>query len=208
MSYRFEIITGPIYSGKTEELLKRLKRIIISQKNVVLFLPLLKNQYEKDYIESQSGLWIEAKSIASANDILKIIENQKIDAIAIDDLHLFDKDIIKVILRLISQGKKVIGAGLDLDFKCEPFGFMPELLALADKVDKLTAICRICHSEYAVRTQRLINGLPAKKNTPSVIDTRFKETFEPRCLNCYNLPDDDIINPKKCNLKLITFSHN
>lgn len=188
MGYRFEIITGPMSCGKTEELLRRIRRLIIAKKKVKVVSPSIDTRAKRDCIESRNGLWFDTAKVKNAEEILNVVEKTD-DVVAIDELQFFDREIVKVINTLVTQGKQVIGTGLDLDFKGEPFGSMPELLAYADKVDKLTAICMKCGSEYAVRTQRLIDGEPADKNSPLIM-IGADETYEARCLNCWELKNN------------------
>lgn len=185
--YRFELITGPMSCGKTEELLRRIRRLIIAKKKVKVVSPSIDTRAKGDYIESRNGMWLDTAKVKNSAEILNII-NKDDDVVAIDELQFFDEGIVSVINKLVSMGKRVIGTGLDLDFKGEPFGSMPQLLAYADKVDKLTAICMKCGSEYAVRTQRLIDGQPADKNSPLIM-IGADETYEARCLNCWELRD-------------------
>ncbi|MGN0004923.1 MAG: thymidine kinase [Candidatus Gastranaerophilaceae bacterium] len=185
MGYKFEIITGPMSCGKTEELLRRIRRLIIAKKKVKVVSPSIDTRAKRDCIESRNGLWLDTAKVRTAKEILDVVEKED-DVIAIDELQFFDKDIVNVINTLVMQGKRVIGTGLDLDFKGEPFGSMPELLAYADKVDKLTAICMKCGSEYAVRTQRLIDGEPADINSPLIM-IGADETYEARCLDCWEI---------------------
>ena len=122
------------------------------------------------------------------------------EVIAIDELQFFDKNITKVITVLMGEGKAIIGSGLELDFKSEPFGSMPELMCIATKVDKLHAICMKCRCEEATRTQRLINGKPADKSSPLIM-IGGDEAYEARCIRCYELPDK---NSKKDNKSLFS----
>lgn len=185
--FKFEMIAGPMSCGKTEELLRRIKRAIIARKRVRIFSPVIDTRVKGDYIESRNGLAQDAIKVGTSKDIFRYIEKTD-QIIAIDEIQFFDKDIIEVVRQLISDGKKVIAAGLDLDFKAQPFGSMPELLCIADKVDKLSAICMKCGSEYANRTQRLIRGEAADINSPLIM-IGGDETYEARCANCYELPD-------------------
>ena len=122
---------------------------------------------------------------------------------AIDELQFFDSNITKVISKLMDEGKKIIGTGLELDFKSEPFGHMPELMCIATKVDKLHAICMKCGCEHATRTQRLIDGKPADKNSPLIM-IGGDETYEARCIKCYELPDSQH-EVQKRGLKVLPF---
>lgn len=201
MGYRFEIITGPMSCGKTEELLRRLRRLTIAKKKIKVISPMVDTRAKGDYIESRNGLWLDAYKVKNSLDIFNVVEDDD-DVIAIDELQFFDHNIVMVINKLVAQGKKVIGTGLELDFKAEPFGSMPELMCYADKIDKLTAICMKCGSEFATRTQRLIDGKPADKNS-ELIMIGADETYEARCLDCYELPDHNHNNHKG---KLLHFS--
>ena len=203
MGSRFEMITGPMSCGKTEELLRRIKRAIIAKKKVKVVSPEIDTRAKGDYIESRNGMWLDAIKVENAQEILKVV-NENDEVIAIDEMQFFDEHIADVVRKLMNSGKKIIGAGLDLDFKGEPFGYMPELLCLADKVDKLTAICMKCGSEYGIRTQRLINGEPADKNSPLIM-IGGDETYEARCLDCYELPDMKSECRKKA-FKLLSFN--
>ena len=200
--YSFEIITGPMSCGKTEELLRRVKRCIIAQKKVRVISPEVDTRTKGDYIESRNGLWLDAVTVKNAREILAVI-NPDDEVIAIDEVQFFDDEIVSVVKRLIEHGKRVIASGLDLDFKGEPFGSMPELLCLADRVDKLTAVCMKCGSDHATRTQRLINGFPADKSSPLIV-IGGDETYEARCLKCYELPDKKAEEKKK-GFKLLNF---
>lgn len=205
MGYSFEVITGPMSCGKTEELLRRVKRCIIAQKKVKVISPETDTRTKGDYIESRNGLWLDAITVVNSNDILNHISESD-DVIAIDEIQFFDENIIPVVKTLIEQGKRIIASGLDLDFKGEPFGFMPELLCLADKVDKLSAVCMKCGSDNATRTQRLINGFPADKNSPLIM-IGGDETYEARCVKCYELPDTKK-EIRKRGFRLLSFEKN
>lgn len=203
MGYSFEIITGPMSCGKTEELLRRIRRLIIAKKKVKVISPEIDTRAKGDYIESRNGLWLDTCKAKNALQILEFIDKDD-DIVAIDELQFFDAEIVEVINKLIKMGKKVIGTGLDLDFKAEPFGYMAELLCFADKVDKLTAICMKCGSDYATRTQRLIDGKPADKSS-TLIMIGADETYEARCINCYELPDSKS-EKRKSPFKLLSFN--
>lgn len=188
LRFRFELITGPMSCGKTEELIRRIKRAVIAHKHVKVFSPEVDTRTVTDCIQSRNGSNILAIKVRHAKDILDHI-NDSDEIIAIDELQFFDKNIVQVIRTLNAYGKKVIGSGLELDFKEEPFGSMPELLCYADKVDKLTAICMKCGSEYGVRTQRLIDGEPADYNSPLIM-IGGDETYEARCFHCYEINNE------------------
>ncbi|MBO6180666.1 thymidine kinase [bacterium] len=184
--YCFELITGPMSCGKTEELLRRIRRCIIAKKKVVVISPDVDTRTGGDYIESRNGLWLDAVKVKHSIQIMSLVKDAQI--VAIDELQFFDSNIVSVITELMKQGKKVIGTGLELDFKAEPFGYMPQLMCIATKVDKLHAVCMKCGCEEATRTQRLIDGKPADKNSPLIM-IGGDETYEARCIKCYELPD-------------------
>jgi thymidine kinase len=171
--------------GKTEELLRRLKRAIIANKKIKVFSPTIDTRVLADCIQSRNGTCRQAIKVKNAVEILDYIEEAD-EIVAIDELQFFDENIVKIIRNLVTSGKKVIGTGLDLDFKEEPFGCMADLLCHADRVDKLTAICMKCGSEYAVRTQRLIDGKPAEMDSPLIM-IGGNETYEARCRQCYEI---------------------
>ncbi len=202
--YCFELITGPMSCGKTEELLRRIRRCIIAKKKVIVISPDVDTRTGGDYIESRNGLWLDAVKVKHSIQIMSLVKDAQI--VAIDELQFFDANIVKVITELMKQGKKVIGTGLELDFKAEPFGYMPQLMCIATKVDKLHAVCMKCGCEEATRTQRLIDGKPADKNSPLIM-IGGDETYEARCIKCYELPDVK----KKANflgLKVLQFKDN
>lgn len=185
--YSFELITGPMSCGKTEELLRRVRRAIIAKKKVKVISPDIDTRAHGDYIESRNGLWLDAIKVKNAAQILSVVKEDD-EIIAIDELQFFDEHIVKVISKLIESGKKVIGTGLDLDFKAEPFGYMPELMCISTSISKLTAVCMKCGCEYATRTQRLVDGNPVDKNSPLIM-IGGDETYEARCVKCYEISD-------------------
>ncbi|MBQ9688761.1 thymidine kinase [bacterium] len=185
--YTFELIAGPMSCGKTEELLRRIRRAKIARKQVKVISPTIDTRENGDYIKSRNGLFLDAIKVSCSMDILSVVEEDD-RIIAIDELQFFDEDIVEVVKTLMNMGKKVIGSGLDLDFKSQPFGQMPNLLAIATRVDKLTAVCMKCGCDFATRTQRLIDGKPADKNSPTIM-IGGDETYEARCVKCYELPD-------------------
>lgn len=200
--YSFELITGPMSCGKTEELLRRIRRAIIAKKKVKVIFPEIDTRTRGDYIESRNGLWLDAIKVKNAAQILGVVKDED-QIIAIDELQFFDEHIVKVISKLIESGKKVIATGLDLDFKAEPFGYIPELMCIATKVDKLSAVCMKCGCDYATRTQRLVDGKPADKDSPLIM-IGGDETYEARCIKCYELPDVKT-ETRKRSFKLLHF---
>lgn len=179
-----EVITGPMYCGKSEELIRRLRRVKIAKQKVKVFKPIIDDRYSKNDVVSHSGDSMEAISVDHPEEILKRVDD-KIDVVGIDEIQFFSKEIIEVCEILANQGKRVIVAGLDRDFRGEPFGPMPELLSRAEYVDKLHAICVVCGNP-ATRTQRLINGRPASYSDP-VIMVGASEVYEARCRKCHQI---------------------
>lgn len=177
-----EVISGNMYAGKTEELLRRIRRLEYAKKTVLVFKPKIDNRYADNEVVSHNNERIKSISISTPKDILNYI-NPLPYAIAIDEIQFFDKEVIEICEALADRGVRVILAGLDRDFRGEPFGIMPELLARAEYVTKLKAICQICGAP-ATRTQRIINGKAAKYSDPVVL-VGAKEQYEARCRHCH-----------------------
>jgi thymidine kinase len=174
-----------MFSGKTEELLRRLRRAVIARQNVQLFKPAIDNRYGVTTVASHDGAKWEGSVIREATEILNQVEPET-HVIAIDEVQFFDDAIVDVCDALALQGKRIIVAGLDLDFRGEPFGPMPALMAKAESVHKLHAICMVCGGE-ASRTQRLIDGRPAYYEDPVVL-IGAAESYEARCRGCHQAP--------------------
>ncbi len=180
-----EVICGSMFSGKTEELIRRVKRAVIAKQQVQVFKPQLDTRYTRERITSHNGLDFHAAAVVHAADILDALD-AKTEVVAIDEAQFFDWSITEVCDALADRGLRVIVAGLDLDFRGEPFGPMPVLMAQAERVDKLQAICQRCGAP-ASRTQRLINGKPAAYDDP-VILVGAEEVYEARCRVCHVVP--------------------
>jgi thymidine kinase len=181
-----ELVCGSMFSGKTEELLRRVRRAEIARKKVQLFKPTIDNRYGLVRVASHDGIAREdAVVVCSAEDILRRLEVDT-EVVAVDEVQFFDETIADVCDHLADRGLRVIVAGLDQDFRGEPFGPMPLLLARAERVDKLHAICVACGAS-ASRTQRLIDGRPARYDDP-VILVGGSESYEARCRNCHEVP--------------------
>lgn len=176
-----EVICGSMFSGKSEELIRRVRQATYGRMSVKVFKPALDNRYEKDAVVSHNGSAIVAHPVQSSQQILEQVENEQESPqiVAIDEVQFFDDGIIDVVNRLAAKGIRVILAGLDTDFRGEPFGSMPTLMALSESVTKLNAICPICGAP-ASRTQRLINGKPASYYDPIIL-VGASESYEPRC---------------------------
>lgn len=173
-----EVITGSMFSGKTDELIRRLRRARIAKQAVQVFKPRLDTRYGLGKLTSHAGSEFEATPVESARSILdRLVVDTTV--IAVDEAQFFAQDVIQVIQELAERGLRVIVAGLDTDFRGEPFGPMPALMAEAERVDKLQAICMVC-GEPASRTQRLIDGRPARYHDPVVV-VGASELYEARC---------------------------
>lgn len=179
-----EVITGPMFAGKSEELIRRIKRLEYAHKKTLVFKPKIDNRYSENEIVSHSKIKTRSINIETAQDILKYVDCDT-EAVVIDEVQFLDHEIVHVVEDLANRGIRVIVAGLDRDFRGEPFQNMPELLALAEDVTKLTAICMRCGAP-ATRTQRLVNGEPASYDDPIII-VGASESYEPRCRHCHEV---------------------
>jgi thymidine kinase len=180
-----ELICGSMFSGKTEELIRRVKRAQIAHQKIQVFKPRLDDRYGAQTVSSHNGLQLDALPVESAA-VLHAQVDADTTVVAIDEVQFFDWQISEVAQALADVGKRVILAGLDMDFRGEPFGPMPLLMAQAEKVDKLQAICVVCGGP-ASRTQRLIDGNPASYDDP-VILVGASEVYEARCRACHSVP--------------------
>lgn len=181
-----EVITGPMFAGKSEELIRRVKTLSYTKMKIIAFKPAIDDRYDKTAIASHDGAKYEAYAIKNAQSILELVK-QDTQVVAIDEIQFFDMSIVKICEEFADRGIRVIAAGLDLDFKGEPFGPMPELLARAEFVTKLSAVCTVCGCA-ATRTQRLIDGKPADFNDP-IIKVGAKENYEARCRKHHIVPN-------------------
>ena len=182
-----EVVCGSMFSGKTDELIRRLRRATIARQKVQVFKPAIDNRYKVEKVTSHAGTDYDALPIQNASEILKHLTDDT-TVVGIDEAQFFDNEIIRVAQCLADRGIRVIVAGLDTDFRGEPFGPMPVLMAIAERVDKLQAICMVC-GEPATRTQRLVNGTPAHYNEPIVI-VGASEMYEARCRTHHQVPRD------------------
>src|SRR5690606_3472098 len=181
-----EVICGSMFSGKSEELIRRVRRATYANQKMQVFKPAIDNRYDDVAVVSHNGTSIMATPVSSSSEIFENLQTN-VEIVGIDEAQFFDEDIITVAEQLADRGIRVIAAGLDRDFRGEPFGPMPELMALAESVTKLNAICPICGSP-ASRTQRLINGQPASYNDP-IIMVGASESYEPRCRHHHEVPN-------------------
>ena len=187
---QLELICGSMFSGKSEELIRRTRRVVIAKKKIAVFKPSIDKRYGASTVNSHNGSSMEARvvDIDDTEAIRTTALREQVDVVAIDEAQFFDDKLVGVVNALVAGGLRVIVAGLDLDFAGRPFGPMPALLALADEVTKLKAICVKC-GEPAFHTQRLINGQPASARDP-LIAIGGKESYEARCRKCYELRED------------------
>jgi thymidine kinase len=185
LSGSIEVITGSMFSGKTDELIRRLRRAKIAKQDVLVVKPSLDTRYSVDKVASHAGSEFEATAIQSPAEIEPLLMDG-ITVLAVDEAQFFEASICDVVQKLADDGLRVIVAGLDTDFRAEPFGPMPELMALAERVDKLHAICMVCGGS-ASRTQRLIDGQPAKYDEPIVV-VGASELYEARCREHHEVP--------------------
>ncbi len=184
-----EVITGVMFSGKSEELIRRVRRSIIARKKVQVFKSHLDERYGSTYtISSHDGRSVEAVPVDSAAQIGRHV-TPLADVVAIDEAQFLDHGVVPLAASLADAGVRVVIAGTDTDFRGEPFGPMPQLMAVAETIDKLHAICVICGNP-ASRNQRLIEGRPARYDSPTIM-VGGRDTYEARCRHCHRVPSRD-----------------
>ncbi len=181
-----EVICGCMFAGKTEELIRRINVLTFAKKKIIVFKPKIDNRYSETEIVSHGGAHVPCVVVSKATDILENIQPDT-DVVAIDEVQFFDQDVVDVCEYLADSGLRVMVAGLDKDFRGEPFGVLPDLLTRAEFVTKLTAVCAKCGAP-ATRTQRIVNGKPASFDDPIVL-VGAKEAYEPRCRHCHEVLD-------------------
>lgn len=184
-----EVIAGVMFSGKSEEMIRRVRRAIIARKRVQVFKSRLDARYAGIYaVSSHDGRTVTAIPADSAAQIAQQIDPMA-NVIAIDEAQFLDDGVIALCTSLAARGRRVILAGIDTDFRGEPFGPMPNLMAIAEVVDKLHAICVLCGGP-ASRNQRLIEGRPAPYNSPQIM-VGSTDSYEARCRMCFSIPQHD-----------------
>jgi thymidine kinase len=186
-----EVIAGVMFSGKSEELLRRVRRALIARRRVQVFKSHLDERYAGlQRVSSHDGRSLDAVPIASATELMRLVQPET-EVVAVDEAQFLDTAIVEVVTTLAARGVRVIVAGTDTDFRGEPFGAMGTLMAIAEEVQKLQAICIIC-GDLACRNQRLVDGRPAPRDAP-VIQVGGSESYEARCRHCHRVPrqDDD-----------------
>jgi thymidine kinase len=186
---RVEVISGVMFAGKSEELIRRVRRGIIARRRVQVFKSHLDARYTGLYsVSSHDGTELDASPVDSAAEIFRLVRPES-QLVAIDEAQFLDPDIVPVATMLARRGVRVILAGTDTDFRGEPFGAMGDLMAIAELVDKLQAICVVC-GDPACRNQRLINGKPARYDSPTIM-VGGRESYEARCRHCHQVPRRD-----------------
>ncbi|MGH7526415.1 MAG: thymidine kinase [Gemmatimonadales bacterium] len=184
-----EVICGVMFSGKSEELIRRVRRGIIARRRVQVFKSHLDSRYTGLYtVSSHDGTEVEATPVDSSAEIFRLVRPDT-EIVAIDEAQFLDPEIVTVSTVLASRGVRVILAGTDTDFRGEPFGSMGHLMAIAELVAKLQAICVIC-GDPACRNQRLLNGKPARYESPTIM-VGGRESYEARCRHCHKVPRRD-----------------
>ena len=188
---RLEIVAGVMFSGKSEELIRRVRRAMIARRRVSVFKSRLDQRYgTADHLSSHTGVTLEATSIDRSDEILRAVkEPASVDVVAIDETQFLDAGIVEVATHLAESGVRVVCAGTDTDFRGEPFGMMGHLMAIAEEVTKLQAICIQCGG-LACRNQRLVDGKPARWEMP-VVMVGGSESYEARCRDCFQVPKHD-----------------
>ncbi len=187
---RLEVVCGSMFSGKSEELIRRVKRAQLAKREVIMFKHSLDDRIANAYVASHDGNKFEAIPIEQPSTILAVVD-EDVEVVGIDETQFFPPEIISVICELVAQGKRVIAAGLDTDFRTIPFGPMPALLALADEAVKLKAICMVCGNE-AQFTQRIVNGKPAGFYDPLIL-VGAQESYQARCRRCHAIDKSDVV---------------
>ncbi|WP_144900866.1 thymidine kinase [Halobellus captivus] len=185
-----EVVTGSMFSGKTEEVLRRLRRAEIAGQEVAVFKPAIDDRYGETTVGSHVGRQWEASVVANeGEDVWEIREHLNgEDVVAVDEANFFSNALVDVCQQLADDGRRVIVSGIDQTYRGEPFEPLPQLMAVAEYVDKLQAICALC-GEPATRNQRLVDGVPAHVDEPTVV-IGADESYEARCRNCHTLRRD------------------
>ncbi|MEE3928132.1 thymidine kinase [Mycoplasmopsis ciconiae] len=172
-----EVITGPMFAGKSEELIKRIKTLSIAKMRILVLKPHFDNRFGIDNIVSRNGEKIKAHNIKDSDDIYQVFDDSY-DVVAIDEVHFFDEKIIQAIEYMVNKNKRVIVSGLDMDFLKRPFGIMPQILSIADEVSKLKAVCVVCHSAA---------GYSFRKFESLELNVLGDKEYEARCRHCHDI---------------------
>ena len=184
-----EVISGVMFSGKTEELIRRVRRAVIARKKVQVFKSHLDARYAGIYnVTTHDGLTVEAEPVDSSLQVMHALRDGT-EVVAVDEVQFLDEGIVEVADALANRGVRVVLAGTDVDFRGLPFGALPTLMCIAEVVDKLHAICVVCGGP-ATRNQRLIDGAPAPWSSPTIM-VGGRESYEARCRHCHQVPRAD-----------------
>ena len=185
-----EVVTGSMFSGKTEELLRRLRRAEIAGQSVATFSPAVDDRYGETTVGSHAGRQKPATVVPAEGEGVWEIRERLTDenVVAIDEANFFSSELVAVCQRLADDGRRVLVSGIDQTYRGEPFEPLPQLMAVAEYVDKLRAICAVC-GEPATRNQRLVDGDPAHADDPTIV-VGAEESYEARCRNCHILRRD------------------
>lgn len=206
-----EVITGVMFSGKSEELIRRVRRALIARRRVQVFKSALDDRYHGiGHVSSHDGSGVTAVPVRSSRELAERIHPHT-QVVAVDEVQFLDDGIVEVLTVLADRGARVLVAGIDMDFRGEPFGPMPRILAMAETVDKLHAICMVCGAS-ATRNQRLVNGEPAPYESP-VVQVGGAESYEARCRRCHQVPSDaryqtsllDLLSAEPREARVLTF---
>ena len=179
-----EVICGPMFAGKTEEVIRRVRRLDFAKKNYVIFKPSIDDRYSINEVVSHNKRRVNAYNVSNVEQMKEYV-NDKLEVVIIDEVQFLEPKVVEYAQELADLGYRVICAGLDSDFRGVPFVNMANLLAIAESVTKLTAICAVCGNE-ATRTQRIVNGKPAYFDEPIIL-VGEKESYEPRCRCCHEV---------------------
>jgi thymidine kinase len=180
-----EVVCGPMFSGKSEELIRRLRRAEIAGQRALIVKPRIDDRYDIGHVVSHAGAKMRAVAVTRPEEIPGLADGY--DAVGIDEVQFFAPGIVGVIELLVARGARVVAAGLDQDFRGLPFGSLPELLCRAELVDKLQAVCHRCGGP-ATMTQRLVDGLPAPADGETIVVGAL-DSYEARCRTCHELAE-------------------
>ena len=184
-----EVISGVMFAGKTEELIRRVRRAVIARRKVQVFKSHLDARYAGIYhVATHDGMTVEAEPVDSAEQVMRAFRDDT-EVVAVDEVQFLDEGIVEVADALANRGVRVVLAGTDVDFRGLPFGALPTLMCIAEVVDKLHAICVVCGGP-ATRNQRLIDGAPAPWSSPTIM-VGGRESYEARCRHCHRVPRAD-----------------
>ncbi len=180
-----EVVCGPMFSGKSEELIRRLRRAEIAGQRALIVKPRIDDRYDIGHVVSHAGATMRAVAVSAPSDIPGLVDGY--DVVGVDEVQFFGPEIVFVIDTLVERGMRVVASGLDQDFRGRPFGSLPELLCRAELVDKLQAVCHRCGGP-ATMTQRLVDGRPAPADGATIVVGAL-EQYEARCRTCHELAE-------------------